>query len=205
MLFVAVIIKNVDTFATGRRFLFAIIQTMIRYIALLRGINVGGHNVKMDRLRQLFSELGLQNVRSYINSGNVFFDTDDTDRSLITEKIEAHLQQALGYVVPTFLRTTDELASILAQNPFQNIELTADERFCVVFTKDQMAVDITLPQHTTKNDMDLVAINPYEAFIVWHIINGRPPSGKFDAGVLPANNTTRFYHTLAKIVAAATV
>lgn len=176
---------------------------MTRYIALLRGINVGGHNVKMDRLRDLFSDLGLQNVRSYINSGNIFFDTDDVDRQKLTQKIESHLQQALGYAVPTFLRTTDELESILVQNPFRDIELTDDKRFCVIFTQNTLPTNISLPQHSTKNDMDIVAINPYEAFVVWHIIGGRPPSGKFGQDILPAVNTTRFYHTLAKIVTAA--
>ena len=48
---------------------------MTQYIALLRGINVGGHTVRMEDLRPLFEELGLENVRTYIQSGNVFFGT----------------------------------------------------------------------------------------------------------------------------------
>lgn len=176
---------------------------MVRYVALLRGINVGGHNVKMERLRELFAELGLLNVRSYINSGNVFFDVDNTNRQSLTRTIEEHLYKSLGYDVPTFLRTTTELASILAQDPFREVELTKDIRFCVVFTKEPLPEDIPLPQHSTKNDMDLIAHNRHEAFVVWHIINSRPPSGKFSPDIIPATNTTRFYHTLAKILASA--
>ncbi|HEV2405968.1 MAG TPA: DUF1697 domain-containing protein, partial [Ktedonobacterales bacterium] len=77
----------------------------MRYIALLRGVNVGGHVVKMERLRALFAELGLSNVRTYIQSGNVFFDTEQTDRVALTASIEEHLRAALGYAVPVFLRT----------------------------------------------------------------------------------------------------
>src|SRR3712207_3045843 len=53
------------------------------YIALLGGINVGGHNVKMEHLRQLFAQLGFANVRSYIQTGNVFFETSEDDRGVL--------------------------------------------------------------------------------------------------------------------------
>lgn len=176
---------------------------MTRYIAFLRGINVGGHNVKMERLQTLFAELGLENVRSYINSGNLFFETERTERATLTQAIEQHLQKALGYTVPVFLRTVSELESILSQNAFKDIELTTDKRFSVTFTKQPLDASLPLPLHSSKQDMDLIAVNPYEAFIVWHIIGGRPPAGKFPAAVLPAVTTTRFYHTLHKILTAA--
>lgn len=73
------------------------------YIAFLRGINVGGHNIKMEPLRQLFTELGLNIVRSYISSGNIFFETEETDRQLLTGKVEPHLQNSLGYEIPVIL------------------------------------------------------------------------------------------------------
>ena len=73
----------------------------MRYIALLRGINVGGHQVKMDALRGHFADLGLANVGSYIQSGNVFFDSDEADRYALQARIEDRLRAALGYAVPT--------------------------------------------------------------------------------------------------------
>ena len=79
------------------------------YIAFLRAINVAGRTVKMARLRELFAELGFANVRSYIQSGNVFFETDETDRALLTGMIAGHLLQALGYEVGVFLRTIPEV------------------------------------------------------------------------------------------------
>lgn len=174
-----------------------------RYIAFLRGINVGGHRVKMEQLRTVFTELGLTNVRSYINSGNLFFDTNEKDRQGLTERIERHLHGTLGYEVPVFLRTVAELKAILAQNPFKEIKQTEEQRYCVIFTAVPLNKGLLLPIHSTTNDMDLIAVNKYEAFVVWHLVNGRPPSGTFPANTLPARSTSRFFHTLEKVLRAA--
>lgn len=173
-----------------------------RYVALLRGINVGGHRVKMERLRQVFAELGLSNVRSYINSGNVFFEAAARDRAALTETIERALQSALGYEVPTFLRTLPELQAIIDRDPFKAFELTDDQRFSVVFSAEPLSQELTLPISTPKDDMEMVGLSDFEAFVIWHLRAGRPPSSKFPVDVLPVRNTTRFFHTLKKILAA---
>jgi uncharacterized protein (DUF1697 family) len=91
-----------------------------RYVAFLRAINVGGHVVKMDRLRALFVELGFANVATYIASGNVIFETPDTNIPALEAQIELQLHQALGYEVATFIRNTAELAAVAAYTPFPN-------------------------------------------------------------------------------------
>jgi len=90
----------------------------MRYIAFLRAINVGGHVVKMDRLRELIESLGLENVETYIASGNVVFDSSARNAASLESKIAKHLEAGLGYPVATFLRTTKELASVAAFDPF---------------------------------------------------------------------------------------
>ena len=157
----------------------------------------------MERLREVFAGLDLANVRSYINSGNVFFDASDGDRVALTGRIEAALHDALGYEVPVFLRTLDELQAVVDSDAFSTTQLTDELRFCVVFTAEPIRQDLALPWTTPKNDMDVVAVSEHEAFVIWRIINGRPPSGKLPAHVLPERNTTRFFHTLKKILAAA--
>ena len=77
---------------------------MPRHIAFLRAINVGGHTVTMDRLRELFEELGLKDVETFIASGNVIFRSPAKPAAL-ESKIERHLHQALGYEVATFIRS----------------------------------------------------------------------------------------------------
>lgn len=172
------------------------------YIALLRGINVGGHVVKMERLRELFVELGFTHVRTYIQSGNVFFETAQTDRKILTQTIEQHLCQALGYEVPVFLRSIPELEQIVALNPFQHINVTPEMRACVVFTSDVIPKNLALPLRSPKNDMEIVHTTDYEAFILWYLVNGRPPSGQ-GFKVLGDRTTTRFFHTTVKILQAA--
>ena len=89
-----------------------------RSIGLLRAINVGGHNVKMEYLRVLFSELGLMNIETFIASGNVLFDTPEHAPATLERMIEQHLQQALGYAVTTFIRTPSELVAAVEHQPF---------------------------------------------------------------------------------------
>src|SRR5215218_8854393 len=91
---------------------------MARYVAFLRAINVGGHTVKMEELRRLFGELGLEQVTTFIASGNVIFETRARDLAALEKKIAAHLEKALGYPVATFIRSTAELAAIAAHEPF---------------------------------------------------------------------------------------
>lgn len=101
------------------------------YIAFLRGINVGGHRVKMEQLRTVFEELGYSNVSTFIASGNVIF---ETPRKVSEQRIEAALREALGYDVPTFVRTPDDLKAVVAHRPFaaQDVE-NPDFRLHVCF------------------------------------------------------------------------
>ncbi|HEX9961588.1 MAG TPA: DUF1697 domain-containing protein, partial [Pyrinomonadaceae bacterium] len=70
---------------------------MIKYVAFLRGINVGGrHLVKMEDLRVLFASMNFENVKTYIQSGNVIFETSETSADVLAGKIERGLKEALG-------------------------------------------------------------------------------------------------------------
>lgn len=92
---------------------------MAKYIAFLRAINVGGHTVKMDYLRELFEALGFTSVETFIASGNVIFETKEKNVAGLEKKIGDHLKQSLGYEVDPFLRTVQELAEIEKCNPFK--------------------------------------------------------------------------------------
>lgn len=106
---------------------------MLRYIAFLRAINVGGHTVKMDHLRRLFEALGFSNVETFIASGNVIFDSPAAEATALERQIEQHLHQSLGYEVATFLRTPTELAAVAAHLPFPAAELEAGNSLYIAF------------------------------------------------------------------------
>ena len=94
-----------------------------RLVAFLRAINVGGHNVKMDRLRELFEALGHSNVETFIASGNVVFDSPARNTQMLEKEIEDHLRESLGYEVATFIRSAPELRDIVSYRPFEASEL----------------------------------------------------------------------------------
>ena len=106
---------------------------MPRFIAFLRAINVGGHTVKMDHLRELFESLGFSNVETFIASGNVVFETRSRNAQAIEKKIEQRLREALGYEVATFIRTDAELADIANYQPFQESDLQAAVALNIAF------------------------------------------------------------------------
>jgi uncharacterized protein (DUF1697 family) len=81
---------------------------MTVHIAFLRAINIGGRTVKMDHLRSLFESLGYGEVETFIASGNVIFQSPDEDTRALEQQIEAHLRQALGYEVATFLSSRQQ-------------------------------------------------------------------------------------------------
>ncbi len=176
----------------------------MRAIALLRGINVGGHVVKMERLRELFAELGLTGVRTYIQSGNVFFEAalaNEEEREALTRTIEGHLRAALGYEVPTCLRTVAELERTLALSPFTDADVASDTRLNLVFARSPFPAGLALPAWSAKRDMEIRQITEREAFVVWYLKDGRVTSSQdFLEKALGSRVTSRFLHTMVKML-----
>lgn len=89
-----------------------------RYICFLRAINVGGHNVTMAELRDIFISLRFRNVETFIASGNVIVETSSGDVEELRARIEKALRKSLGYDVDAFLRTETELRAVVGALPF---------------------------------------------------------------------------------------
>jgi uncharacterized protein (DUF1697 family) len=95
---------------------------MARFVAFLRGINVGGHRVAMAPLRDEFTDLGFTDVETFINSGNVAFTSPSRRKAATLETaIEQRLRETLGYEVATFVRTPAELAGVADCVPFPEL------------------------------------------------------------------------------------
>jgi len=91
---------------------------MNRYVAFLRGMNLGGRRITNDDLRSHFEALGCEEVATFRASGNVIFAVDGESPAKLTSRLEAGLAEALGYEVPVFLRAAKELLAIAAHEPF---------------------------------------------------------------------------------------
>jgi uncharacterized protein (DUF1697 family) len=93
---------------------------MPRYVAFLRGMNLGGRRIKNEDLRARFEDLGLGDVATFRASGNVVFVAERDDPESLTARIEAGLGESLGYEVPVFLRAAAEIREIATHEPFDS-------------------------------------------------------------------------------------
>jgi uncharacterized protein (DUF1697 family) len=92
----------------------------MKYVAFLRAINVGGHAIiKMADLRKMFEAAGLQNVQTYIQSGNVIFESEEVAGESLAKQIERQLEKAAEYKIELFVRTMREVQSIAEKSPFE--------------------------------------------------------------------------------------
>lgn len=115
---------------------------MNRKIAFLRAINVGGRFVKMDILRQQFELLGLSHVQTYIQSGNVIFETAAANCVELEQMIEEQLQAALGFQVPTLIRTAAEIGAIAQYQPFPESKYGDGSVLYISFLKEDPRQDL---------------------------------------------------------------
>ncbi|TWD83117.1 uncharacterized protein (DUF1697 family) [Kribbella amoyensis] len=118
---------------------------MTSYVALLRGINVGGRNpVGMPALVECFEESGYLNVRTHLQSGNVLFDTDLTDGLELEARLDGLLSERFGISIPTVVRSKDDLAGTVANAPdgHDSEELRSE----VFFLKRPLTVEAAMQQ-----------------------------------------------------------
>lgn len=174
---------------------------MPRYVAFLRAINVGGHTVKMDRLRALFEELGFAGVETFIASGNVIFESPETDSAALERRIEAHLEAALGYAVGTFIRTPGELAAISAYQPFDRADMDAEgHSLYVLFLASELDEDARARLHALQTEVD--AFHAHGREVYWlcrtRFSDSQVPANKL-AKAVGVSTTNRNVTTVRKL------
>jgi uncharacterized protein (DUF1697 family) len=173
-----------------------------RTFAFLRAINVGGHTVTMARLRELFEELGLRNVETFIASGNVVFDHGAANEVALQRKIEGHLHAALGYEVVTFLRSGPELEALVRGCPFDEAEVAAGQALNVAFLQVPLTVEGEARLQTLRSDVDAFRASGRE---VWWLCQVKQSESTFSNAVfekaLKVKATFRGFNTLQRLAA----
>ena len=152
------------------------------HVALLRGINVGGHTVKMETIRTVFESIGFRSVSTVIASGNVLFEAETEDLPELERQIEAGLLDALGYVVPTFIRTGPELSAILSSHPFGDGDTTDGGPVYVSFLHEPLSDDGTDRVLALNSDSDSFHVNGREVY--WKCAVRMSDSPVFKRGLL---------------------
>jgi uncharacterized protein (DUF1697 family) len=176
---------------------------MTRYVALLRGINVSGQKIiKMESLRQMFETMGFQKVITYIQSGNVIFDSPANNKNLLCENIEKHLLESLGYKVTVFLRSIPEIKEIINQNPF-NTDLQGDNKIMYVsFLSDTPTAESIKSLLSKNNEIEVFDIKNREVYC----LRLKPNDGKIKfilysvEKILQMPATTRNWTTVNKLL-----
>lgn len=106
-------------------------------LAILRGINVSGQKkVPMSELKHLFEELNCQQVKTYIQSGNVVFTHSAADEEQLVKQIEKKIIETFGFQVPVLTRSLSEMADIVARNPFLQEDHTEVDKLHITFLSD---------------------------------------------------------------------
>lgn len=126
-----------------------------QYVALLRGINVGGNNIiKMGDLKACFEKMGLAQVATYIQSGNVLFSTTEKDKTSLINTIEKALSESFDYNSRIVLLTYQHLKSIVAAAPPGFGQQKDEYRYDVIFLKEPLTAAEAMKSVTTKAGVD---------------------------------------------------
>jgi uncharacterized protein (DUF1697 family) len=140
-------------------------------ISMLRGINVGGHNViGMEALRGIYRALGLANPRTHIQSGNVIFGTNGKDLPALAAKIEKAIEAAVQFRPAVILRSVPEMKDVVAQNPFADRNEVAPNKLNVYF----LASD---PGPAAAGDIRKLQGGPEELYLIGRELYVNFPNG----------------------------
>ena len=132
---------------------------MTTHLALLRGINVSGHNmIKMEALKTTLEAVGFLNVQTYIQSGNVFVDTEEENAAAIGFKIKQEIFKAFGHEVPVVVIGKSDLEACLKNNEFLKEAAADTKKLYVAFVSKTL-------QTTSINELKISQFKPDEASI----------------------------------------
>jgi uncharacterized protein (DUF1697 family) len=136
----------------------------IHYVAFLRGINVSGKNkILMSELSKVFLSLDFSDIMTYVQSGNVIFNSEETENSLIKNKIESAIKSEFGYDILVIIKSQNELIEIYKSNPFINESNNNIEKLYITFLE-------TIPENSLVNKFLQADFSPDKFLINGNVI-----------------------------------
>lgn len=175
-----------------------------RWIAFLRAVNVGTRKLPSAQLRAVCAGLGLADVRTHLQTGNVSFDAPpDGAPDALARRVSAALEDAAGFEVPVMVRDVADLQATLDTAPFAGVEVTDETRLFVLLLEAPMPAEPPLPFATPTGDVRVLSATRGEAFAV--ALHGKrvPNSSAIFERAVGVRATGRFEHTLRRILEAA--
>jgi len=171
-------------------------------ISMLRGVNVGSHNrIKMDALRALYESLGLRDVQTHVQSGNVVFRTEARDLARLTKRIGKGIERSFGFLPDVMLRTSAELRDVIARNPFATRPGIDPSRLLVTFLASDPAPEARDNILKIKADPEELWIDGRELYIYYPNGLARPKlSPALLEKTLKTSGTGRNWNTVRKLL-----
>ena len=174
---------------------------MTKYVALLRGINVGGKIVKMDELKKILTAMRFKNVKTLLASGNIVFDTDKNESEKLEKTISEKLEKHFGFTIFVLLRTIGDIQKLIAKNPFQGIAVKPETRLYVTFLTEKPNSKLHIPYENPEKDLKILSVTDSEACTVITISTDRNTTDMM--GLLEKEFgkkvTTRNWNTVQKL------
>lgn len=175
---------------------------MTVYISLLRGINVGGKRMKMADLRQVYTDLGLSDVKTILASGNVIFRSTETDQDKLSQTLEAAIAEHFGFESRIILRTPNTIAEAAKNNPFAEHSNFEAKKLLVFFLKDMPQDDALNSLRAAHDGVEQVQLVGQDLFAYYPEGMGR---SKLDNKLLEKHmgvvGTGRNWNTVNKLLA----
>lgn len=172
-----------------------------RYVAFLRGINVGGHHkVPMADLVKEFEKLKFQNMETVLNSGNILFDAASGNLADVEITISAHIENIFGFPVPVIIRKSEAINSLWQRIPFKDIILTKDIRLYVSLLRNDTDAGLQLPWISDDKSFKIIEKNDKTILTVLNLAVSKSPKAmailerKYGSDI-----TTRNWNTIERI------
>ena len=171
-------------------------------ISLLRAVNLASHNrIKMEELRALHESLGLREVQTYVQSGNVIFRTGERDLLRLSRRIENAIERKFGFRPDVIIRTTSELRNVIAQNPFASRRGIDPSKLLVIFLATDASPEAREKILSIKADPEELRIDGRELYIYFPNGLARPKlSAALIEKTLKIPGTGRNWNTVRKLL-----
>lgn len=175
---------------------------MTKYLALLRGINVSGHNmIKMDALKKMLENMGFQNVETYIQSGNIFFDSEEENAASVGFKIKQEISKVFGYDVPVIMISKTDLELCFKKNPYLKEKECDVKKLYVAFISKELSPLAINDLKISNFKPDEAAIDSNRIYIKYAIGAGKTNlDQKYIEKKLNVVSTIRNWNTVTKLL-----
>lgn len=173
----------------------------MKYAAFLRGINVGGKNkIKMETLREVCGAIGFENVKTYINSGNIIFETRKSENLKLAAKIEAAIAKEFSLSIKVMLRAMSEIEDIIKNNPFEG-QFEREKDLHVLFLAEELPVEKCEQLLSNNNENEMFVVRNCEIFCLLRIsvLDSLLGKGYIDKK-LKVSATARNWRTVNKVL-----